>query len=178
MPFLGRPLIQQVLERLTPLADEVLLVTGRPADYHFLGLEAYPDLIPGRGPLGGLFTALSMASQPLVALVGCDMPFANLDIFRYACTRLQSSSDAAIPTTGKGLEPLHAVYRRESCLPLVQQALEAGEMKLIAWLGQARVEILTPQQVAGFDPRQLAFYNLNTPEEFRQAEELAGAGSG
>jgi molybdopterin-guanine dinucleotide biosynthesis protein A len=51
-------------------------------------------------------------------------------------------------------------------------------MKLIAWLGQARVEILTPQQVAGFDPRQLAFYNLNTPEEFRQAEELAGAGSG
>jgi molybdopterin-guanine dinucleotide biosynthesis protein A len=30
-----------------------------------------------------------------------------------------------------------------------------------------------PEEVAHFDPQGLAFWNLNTPEDFRQAEERA-----
>ena len=33
MPFLGRPLIQRVLGRLSPIADEVIVTTNRPEDY-------------------------------------------------------------------------------------------------------------------------------------------------
>lgn len=78
-----------------------------------------------------------------------------------------------IPSTLQALEPLHAAYRRETCLPIIQSALEAGRLKLIGWLPEVRLRMVLPEEVAHFDPHDLAFWNIHTPEEFRQAEELA-----
>ena len=49
MPFLGRPLIQRVVDRLTPIADELLVTTNNPDDYQFLGIPLFRDLKPSRG---------------------------------------------------------------------------------------------------------------------------------
>ena len=175
MPFLGQPLIVRVIERLAPLADEILVTTNRPDDYLFLGLPLFPDLRPGRGPLGGLYTALSSAKNPFVAVAACDMPFASRTLFERAFSLIvQEETDVVIPDSGGGmLEPLHAVYRRETCLPAIQSALDADLWKLIAWFPQVRVRSLSPKETAVHDPEGLAFWNLNTPEEFAQAEKRA-----
>jgi molybdenum cofactor guanylyltransferase len=174
MPFLGLPLIQRILARLASLGDQVLLSTNNPADYAFLDLPSYPDIKPDCGSLGGLFTALSVAGHSILAAVACDMPFANPALFKYEWRLLrQTGADVVIPSTPDGLEPLHAVYRRDACLPAVQSALEAGDLKLTNWLHEVNVRVLLPKEVAQFDPHGLAFWNLNTPEEFRQAEERA-----
>jgi molybdopterin-guanine dinucleotide biosynthesis protein A len=174
MPFLGRPLIARVVERLAPLADEVIVTTNQPESYRFLDLPLYPDLRPGRGALGGLYTALSAARGELVAVIACDMPFASPDLLAFQLGLLvESGDDVAIPSTAEGLEPLHTVYRRETCLPAVEAAVEAEQWKLIAWFSQVRVRVVSPGEVAGVDPLGLAFWNLNTPEEFRQAEQRA-----
>jgi len=174
LPFLGRPLILRVVERLAALADEVIVTTNQPADYAFLGLPLFADLQPGRGALGGLYTALDAAKQPLVAVAACDMPFASRALFEYERDLLlETDVDVVIPSSAEGLEPLHAVYRRAACLPAIEDALEAGEWKLIAWHPQVKVRTLTPAETARRDPQGLAFLNLNTPEEFRQAERLA-----
>ena len=44
---------------------------------------------------------------------------------------------------------------------------------MIGWLNEVNVRIVLPEEVAHFDPLGLAFWNLNTPEEFRQAEKRA-----
>lgn len=174
MPFLGRPLILQVMERLAAFADEVIITTNQPADYTFLGLPLFADLQPGRGALGGLYTAINAAKHPLVAVVACDMPFASRALFEYERDLLvESGADVVISSTAEGLEPLHAVYRRATCLPAIQDALAAGEWKLIAWFPNVKVRTLTPEETARHDPQGLAFLNLNTPEDFRQAERLA-----
>jgi len=51
--------------------------------------------------------------------------------------------------------------------------LEAGERKVIAWLPKVKAQTLPPELAARYDPHHLAFWNLNTPEEFRQAEAQA-----
>jgi molybdopterin-guanine dinucleotide biosynthesis protein A len=174
MPFLGRPLILRVLERISPIADEVFLSTNHPADYAFLNLPHYPDLQPGHGPLGGLYTALNAAKYPFVAAVACDMPFANAGLFEFELDILsKTGADVAIPSTPEGLEPLHAVYRCETCLAVIKSALDAGSLKLVGWLPEVNIRIVPPEETARFDPQGLAFWNLNTPEEFRQAEERA-----
>jgi molybdopterin-guanine dinucleotide biosynthesis protein A len=71
------------------------------------------------------------------------------------------------------LEPLHAIYRRETCLPLVEAALDANQWKLISWFDHAKVRVLKLEEIARLDPKGLAFWNLNTPEDLRQAEERA-----
>ena len=44
---------------------------------------------------------------------------------------------------------------------------------MVGWLPEVKVRIVIPDEVARFDPHGLAFWNLNTPEEFIQAEERA-----
>ena len=174
MPFLGRPLIQRVVERLTPIADELIVTTNRPRDYRFLGLPLFPDLKPGRGALGGLYTALSSASCEAVAVVACDMPFTSAALIKAADRMLtQEEADVVIPDSGDGLETLHAVYRRETCLPAIKPALDADQWRMISWFPQVKVRILRPDEIKLHDPLGLAFWNLNTPEEFAEAEKTA-----
>jgi molybdopterin-guanine dinucleotide biosynthesis protein A len=73
----------------------------------------------------------------------------------------------------QGYEPLHAVYRRETCLPAIESAINADQWKVIAWFPQVKVRELTPDDIKSSDPDGLAFWNVNTPEEFAKAEEIA-----
>jgi len=172
--FLGRPLIQRVIERLAPIADEILVTTNCPDDYAFLGLRLVPDLVAGRGALGGLYTALASAASPIVAVAACDMPFASASLLE-AATRLmvQEEADVVIARTNEGYEPFHAVYRRAACVPAIQSAIQADQWKVIAWFPQVKVRELTMGEVTRLDPSGLAFWNVNTPEEFAEAERLA-----
>lgn len=182
-PFLGRPLIERVIERMSPIADEMIVTTNRPADYAFLkdtstasmrGTRLVSDLKPGRGALGGLYTAVASASHPLVAVVACDMPFASTKFFESA-TRLmvEEEADVVIAKSDEGYEPIHALYRRETCLPAIEAAIDADQWKVIAWFPQVKVRALSPDEMREFDPSGLCFWNVNTPEEFAEAERLA-----
>ena len=174
--FLGRPLIQRVIERLSPIADELIVTTNRPAEYErfALNLRLVADLKPGRGALGGLYTAIASATSPLVAVVACDMPFASTMFFEGARRLMvEDEADVVIAKSEEGYEPLHALYRRETCLPAIESAISADQWKVISWFPQVKVRTLTPDEVKSFDPSSLYFWNLNTPEEFVEAEKRA-----
>ena len=176
--FLGRPLIQRVAERLAPIADEMLLTSNEPEAYAFLKVPTFADLQPGRGALGGLQTALASAHHPLVAVAACDMPFASAPLLQAAADILeQEDADVAIAETAEGFEPLHAVYRRATCLPAIQAAIQADQWRVIAWFPKVKVRKLAQEELKQFDPDGLAFWNVNTPEEFSEAERRAAAGA-
>ena len=134
LPFLGQPLIARVIQRIQPVADEIIVTTNRPQEFQFLDCPLAPDIIPGRGALGGIYTALMAATQPLVAIIACDMPFVNpglLDAQRTAL--LARSADLVIPRYDDQLEPLPPVYDRESCLPFVYEAIQNEKWRVDAW---------------------------------------------
>ena len=173
-PFLGRPLIQRVIDRVSPIADELIVTTNRPAEYGFLNLRLVADLKPGRGALGGLYTAIASATYPLVAVVACDMPFASTMFFEGARKLMvEEEADVVIAKTDEGYEPFHALYRRETCLPAIESSISEDQWKVISWFPQVKVRILTSDEVKLFDPSGLCFWNLNTPEEFIEAEKRA-----
>ena len=172
--FLGRPLIQRVIDRVSSIADEVIVTTNRPEEYEFLKLRLYSDLKPGRGALGGLYTAIASARHPLVAVVACDMPFASATLLEAESTLLlEEDVDVVIPRSEEGYEPLHAVYRRETCLPAIEAAIAEDQWRVIAWFPRVKVRALTPAESKRYDLLGLAFWNVNTPEEFAKAEEIA-----
>jgi molybdopterin-guanine dinucleotide biosynthesis protein A len=178
MPFLGKPLIERLVTRLAPLADEVIVTTNQPEKFLFLGLPLFSDARSGRGALGGLFTALSHATQPLVAVIACDMPFASASLLDYQVNLLeQQAVDICIPMLQEGYEPLHAVYRRATCLPAVEWALDNDQWKVISWFPKVRVLTLSAEECHIYDPEGLAFSNVNTPQELSEAEDLARSGA-
>lgn len=172
--FLGQPLVQRALVRLGYIADEILLTTNDPESYAFLDVPLIPDRIPGRGALGGLYTALSAARHPLVAVVACDMPFASPGLFEHLVQTLAASElDAAMPRTPGGTEPFHAVYRRRTCLPAVAGAIRTDRWRVDSWFLDVSIHFLENDDLARFDLDGLVFRNVNTPEELRQAEAIA-----
>src|SRR5688500_16684013 len=150
--FLGRPLIQRVIERLSPIADEVIVTTNQPEAYFFLDIRLVSDLKPGRSALGGLYTAIASASHPVVAVVACDMPFASATFIETASQLLiEEEADVVIAKSNEGYEPLHAIYRRDPCLPAIEPSIEADQWKVIAWFPQVKVRVLTPEELKPLD---------------------------
>ena len=78
-----------------------------------------------------------------------------------------------IAKTEEGYEPLHAVYRRETCIPAIEAAIDADKWRMDAWFPQVKIRLLTPEEIKHYDPGGSAFSNINTPEDFAKAEEQA-----
>ncbi|MFN2159679.1 MAG: molybdenum cofactor guanylyltransferase [Anaerolineales bacterium] len=172
--FKDRPLIERVINRVQNSADELLVTTNHPENYSFLGLPMHKDIVPNRGALGGLYTALSAASNPLVAVLACDMPFINVALLEYERDQMVNEPyDIVIPKTNAGLEPFHAVYRRETCLHPIKSALDARLWRVDCWFKNMKVLIIPPEQLRKYDQRLLSFLNVNTPNELKKAEQIA-----
>ena len=93
------------------------------------------------------------------------MPFASPTLLEGASQLLvQEEADVVIAKSDEGYEPIHAVYRRETCLSAIQAAIDAGQLKVVSWFPQVKVRILTSGELKQFDPEGLAFWNVNTPD--------------
>jgi molybdopterin-guanine dinucleotide biosynthesis protein A len=104
------------------------------------------------------------------------MPFVSPELIKVEHALLvDEGQDAVIPRMEGGTEPFHAVYRRDTCLPAIQAALELDRWRVDSWFPQVRLRFLSENEVRKVDPKGLAFWNVNTPEELQQAEKLAGA---
>jgi molybdopterin-guanine dinucleotide biosynthesis protein A len=184
--FCGLPLICRGLKRLGSIADELLITSNDQQSLDFLcggvryegKLRLVSDLYDSRSALNGLHTALYYATSPFVGVIACDMifPSAPLLVAERDALIADPSRDAAVPHTSHGWEPFHAVYRRETCLPLVQAALLAGETRATGWFSQAHICEFTQEQVLEADPRGGSFVNVNTPEELTSLEARILAG--
>lgn len=167
--LLGKPMIEHVLERVSDLGDEHVIITNSPDKYRYLGLPTFSDIYKNHGPLGGLHAALAQATFTHVLVVACDMPWLNHSLLAHMIS-LRESADVIVPRWTRFPEPLHAVYSK-ACLPAVVASLEAQTLKLIAFYGRVRVRYLEREELARYDASGRSFANINTPDDLRQARE-------
>jgi len=169
----GRTIIERIVERVQPLAEELILVTNTPEVYAWLGLPMFGDLIPGKGPLGGLYSALSSVHGDHTLAVSCDQPFLNADLLRYLIG-LREGYDVVVPLAPDGYpQSMHAVYGK-GCLGPIRARLDADRLKMIGFFDEVRVRQVPMDEIAPIDPERLSFVNVNTPGDLAEAERIAG----
>jgi molybdopterin-guanine dinucleotide biosynthesis protein A len=167
----GRRIIERVLDAVAPVVDDVLIVTNTPELYAFLGVPMVPDLHPDHGSLGGIFTGLAAASGEAAFTVACDMPFLHREIVRLVVARA-AEGDVVIPRVGTQLETMHAVYGK-ACLRPIESRLRAGRLRIVGFFDSVRVVEIDEADVARHRAPEVAFMNVNTPEELARARALA-----
>ncbi len=167
-PLLGKTLIQHVLARLTPLGAPIILITNRPDDYAPLGLPMFGDVIPDKGSLGGLYSAVTHSPTGHTLCVACDMPFLNPTLLEHLIG-LRQGYDVIVPRINGFPETLHAVYHK-TCLGPMREQIEQDRLKIVGFFGQVRVRFVEEAEVKRFDPDLRSFVNVNTPEELAEIQ--------
>ncbi|MFN2516740.1 MAG: molybdenum cofactor guanylyltransferase [Pyrinomonadaceae bacterium] len=134
-----------------------------------------PDVYPHWGALGGLHAALSACSGKWALIVACDFPFATSELF-IRLAGLRQGYDAVAPIQSDLIpQPLCALYRVEACLGRAEHLIKSGERKPIALLQSVRTRWALFGELADLTGAAHFFDNINTPEDYAQAnEETAG----
>lgn len=178
----GPTLIEMVAHRLREAGfARPLLITNASHDYAFLGLTCVPDDLPGCGPLGGLYTALSHSQSARTLLIACDMPFLSSELLRYMAA-LPGEAEAWVPRWVEDgeqrLEPLHSIYS-QACKSVIEARLNARRFGLIQLLDNLNAHYIEEPVLRKHDPRLQSFHNVNTVKDWEAALLISAApGSG
>jgi len=164
LPWAGTRLIERLLITLRPLFRDVAIVANEAAPYADLGVPIWPDRLPGKGALGGIYTAVFHSTSPQTFCLACDMPFPNPAVIAYL-REVAPGYDVVVPRTADGYQPLHAVYSR-TCLPAMETLLHADRLKIDGLFPLVRLRTVEEPELRPLDPALRCFVNVNTPEEW------------
>ncbi len=167
----GKRIVERVVDALSAVLDDLLVVTNTPERYEFLHLPMVADRYPDGGSLGGIFTGLEAAGGDAAFTVACDMPFLSPDVVRLVLARA-GDADVVIPCVNGQYETMHALYAK-ACLAPMEARLRAGQLRIVGFFPDVRVLEIDAAAVARHRAPEVAFMNVNTPDELAQARALA-----
>jgi len=160
-----RPMIQWVLNRLSPQVSKILISANRnKAQYAVFGRPIVADTATDfRGPLAGIAAALAKADTPWLVSVPCDSPLIPPDLVRRLHDRVvRGGARVGAAHDGQRLQPVFTLVHRDLLADLVSY-LQGGERKIDRWLERHAF------QLVDFSDREEMFLNINSPADLQAA---------
>ena len=151
----GPPMLALVLERLSTIADDLMVIANDAPRYESFGARVVPDLREGGGSLVGIHSALAHARCQHCLVVACDMPFLSLPLLSRMAEEPRDY-DVLVPVLpgesrqgGNGLvyQTLHAIYGKGG-LPAIESRLDRQMRQVIGFFPDVRVRLLDQEVVA------------------------------
>lgn len=160
-------MVDALADELKKLFGNVFLISDRSDKFDFFEDPVIKDVVPDKGPLGGLYTALLNTSSEYIFLCACDLMLLNKDIISYMLQRL-NGQDVLIPIHDGKIEPTAAFYSR-NCLNYAAKSLESGSLNIRSFFDQVNVEFINLEGVFSYDTIEDCFFNINTKIDWKNA---------
>ncbi len=161
LPYGGSTFVESRYRQMQKLFSEVLIVANEPEEFAQINLEVVKDILPHRGPLVGILSALLVASYDHVFVIACDMPLVKPKTMREMCQRRQDA-DVVVAEHECGIEPLLGVYAR-SLVAALEESIFADKLKAVDFLdGVNSSRYRLKASSAGLP----AYFNVNTPSDY------------
>ena len=134
-------------------------------------LQVRRDAMPNCGSLGGIYTALAAATDR-VFITAWDMPFLTPELLE-ELIKQSDSYDVFVPQSGgpQDVEPLCGIYA-QSCLPHIRKQLTNEDFQATGFHERVNVGMLPQETVEQFGDPETLFFNVNTQDDLKRAEEL------
>ena len=171
IPFLGKPLIESAIQRLSSQVGPILINANRNiTKYASYGYPVIMDETTDfSGPLAGFAAGLKVCKTPYLLTAPCDSPLLPTDLGIKLATEMTRGDFQLVyastkETHGKvWAQPVFCLMRSDLQEPL-EAFLQKGDLKIDRWFKELRSSTVV------FDDAQ-AFANINTPEELKRLEE-------
>ena len=124
------------------------------------------DQIAFEGPLAGLLGGLAAAREPVVLVVGGDMPTLVEAVIASMLAGLETPRvDAVVLEVEGRLRPLPMVLRRERAFPEAERLVAAGERRLGALPEALATKTIPEATWRALDPDGLTVRDIDTPAD-------------
>jgi molybdopterin-guanine dinucleotide biosynthesis protein A len=134
------------------------------------------DLVEGRGPLGGLYTALTNASTAWVFVLACDLPFVTPQTIRTLSRFVSDENGVVVPEQPDGrLQPLCGFYKVAVAKPVVEEIVGRPRVPpaMHSVVAMLKPRVVKPEEFAPSDAWTAAYFaNVNTMAELEDAREI------
>ncbi len=168
----GRSVLDIIIKKFEKVFDELMIITNEPELYHDLGPVVYSDVYPHMGPMAGIHSGLYYSRYETIFLLGCDMPFINMELAAYMLEN-RVGYDCVVPVINNKLQPLSAVYN-SSCLPALVDGLENNKLKLTRFVESLNTRYMYETEMRYFGDVQTMFFNVNDLAALKRAREMSG----
>ena len=160
LDYQGKKFIELIRENMQNWFDEVFIVTDRKDLFLDNFGPVYEDIIPDMGPLGALYTALSVAGAEYVFCIACDMPNpCDSIISRLIQASKDRKFDCLVPNGERGPEPLFAIYRK-SMINVIEEEITSIRLKVSGIYKKCNTNFID------MNMDEAGFININTPSEY------------
>ncbi len=163
LPYEGTTMIEHVLSTVRDLFNETLLVANEPESFENFGVDVVKDILPHRGPLGGILSGLLVSSYPHVFVIACDMPLVNKRLVREIASK-RHGNDVVVLAHNRGIEPLLGIYSK-NCIKQLEETLFSGNLSVQDFLSGLKAQTYRYEQRAS-DAILPPFFNINTPQDY------------
>lgn len=170
LPLGDGTILGHVIDRLAPQVDALALnANGDAGRFVHLNLPVIADSITGfAGPLSGVLAGLDWAASQgadYIVTAAADTPFFPCDLVpALILAAEEAQTSVALAATPDGRHPTFGLWPT-ALRDDLRAALQGGLRKVVLW---------TDKHGAGMAnfPDDAAFFNVNTPEDLRQAEAM------
>ncbi|MGE4422435.1 MAG: molybdenum cofactor guanylyltransferase [Pseudodesulfovibrio sp.] len=169
----GRTILDRLLAVYRPLFPEILIAARDKNDYKAYDYPIAEDRFEARSSLTGIHAGLTAMRASHGFMAACDGPFLQPGLVQALLDQADPEYDVIIPLKEDGyVEPLCAIYSKR-CIPHIEAQLEQENFRIIGFFDQVRVKEVPVSLLQQGDPHHVSFFNVNSPDDLRQAEHLA-----
>ena len=160
VPWGGATLLDHALHRLRRVCGRAFILCGPDRRYEQRGIPVLVDETPDAGPLAGLVAGLAQLADEPGLFLAVDLPEVPVALLADLLDRAEGT-DAVVPLSDRGPEPLCAVYRK-TCLAPARRRLAAADYKMTSFWPDVRVAQVSPGDLRRFGTPDTLFRNVNT----------------
>ncbi|TMF35196.1 MAG: molybdenum cofactor guanylyltransferase [Chloroflexi bacterium] len=171
----GKSLLEHAVESVAEGATEVIVVCApdddRPLPEARIPVRRVVDPAAFGGPLVGLRSGLEAAAEPIVIVVGGDMPSVRPSVLAALIRALLAAPDqvnAAVLASRGTLVPLPAALRTGAATDRVRRLVDDGERRLRSVFEQFPTRILDETEWRPLDPDGATLLDVDRPSDLAQ----------
>lgn len=156
--FQEKPFIEHIIKAILPITENIKLITAT-KEYDYLPYEKIPDIVLDKGPLGGIFTALTHSETQFNLILSCDIPLISTGLLSELISKHNEEAEITIFASESRMHPLIGIYSKK-VLPVIKSAIDNNDLKMMNLIASVPHQIIKIEESENFH-----LTNINSADE-------------